>query len=235
MAYRYKVRKGTSPLATKDFYVAKIQNERIMAKKDAYDYLVGEVGGKRADHAAAWKAVMEQVRINGSRGNSTRIDGLGVFRNSVKGGFRSSVGPWVKGQNLILIECQELAEFRNALVGVVPVNNTQGDKPTIKSLLDTIIEEYDIVRVGDIISVAGTNLAVDMEKADEYVGLFKNDMLVAKATIISSELNTIECKFEGVSLDPGEYRIGVFTRCGDSDEEVSVKSTYRTVTVALAA
>ena len=235
MAYRFKVRKGYSALSEKDFYVGKIQNERIMSKREAYKYLVDEVGGKRADHAAAWKAIMEQILVNARIGNATRIDGLGVFRNSVKGGFQSAVGPWVRGVNMILVECRELTEFRNALEGAVPVNNTQGDKPTIKSLLDTIIEEYDIVRVGDIISVAGTNLAVDMEKADEYVGLFKNDVLVAKATIISSELNTIECKFEGVSLDPGEYRIGVFTRCGDSDEEVSVKSTYRTVTVALAA
>ena len=235
MAYRFKVRKGYSALSEKDFYVGRIQNERIMSKREAYKYLVDEVGGKRADHAAAWKAIMEQILINAGRGNATRIDGLGVFRNTVKGGFQTSVGPWVKGVNMILIECRELTEFRNALEGLVPVNNTQGDKPTIKSILNTELEVYDIVRVGDVISIGGTNLAPDTEKADEYVGIFRGEELLAKATIIKSELNTVECKFEGVTLEAGEYRVGVFTRCGDSDEGVEVKSTFRTVKVALAA
>ena len=235
MAYRFKVRKGVSPVAEKDFYVGRIQNERIMSKREAYKYLVDEVGGKRADHAAAWKAIMEQVRVNAERGNATRIDGLGVFRNTVKGGFLTSVGPWVRGANMILIECRELTEFRNALEGLVPINNTQGDKPTIRSILNIDLDDYDIVRVGDVISIGGTNLAPDVEKSDEYVGIFKDDVLVSKATIVKSELNTVECKFEGVTLEAGEYRIGVFTRCGDSDEDVSVKSTFRTVKVALAA
>ena len=235
MAYRFKVRKGVSPVAEKDFYVGRIQNERIMSKREAYKYLVDEVGGKRADHAAAWKAIMEQILINAGRGNATRIDGLGVFRNTVKGGFQTSVGPWVKGVNMILIECRELTEFRNALEGLVPVNNTQGDKPTIKSILNVDLEDYDIIRIGDVISIGGTNLAPDMEKSDEYVGIFKDDALLAKATISKSELNTVECKFEGVALEAGEYRVGVFARCGDSDEGVEVKSTFRTVKVALAA
>ena len=235
MAYRFKVRKGYSALSEKDFYVGRIQNERIMSKREAYKYLVDEVGGKRADHAAAWKAVMEQILINAGRGNATRIDGLGVFRNTVKGGFQTSVGPWVKGVNMILIECRELTEFRNALEGLVPVNNTQGDKPTIKSILNVDLEDYDIIRIGDVISIGGTNLAPDTEKADEYVGIFRGEELLAKATISKSELNTVECKFEGVALEAGEYRVGVFTRCGDSDEGVEVKSTFRTVRVALAA
>lgn len=235
IVYRFRLRKGNSQLAEKDFYVGRITNDRIMSKRETYQYLVEEVGGSRADHAAGWKAIMEQIGINANRGNATRIDGLGVFRNTVKGGFMTSVGPWVKGTNLILIECRELTEFRNALDGVIPVNNTQGDKPAIKSVLNTELEDYDIVRVGDLVSIAGTNLAPDMEVEDEYVGLYKDDALVAKATITKSELNTVECKFEGVTLEPGDYRIGVFTRCGDSGEDVSVKSTFRAVKVALAA
>ena len=234
-AYRFKVRKGNSQLAEKDFYVGRITNERIMSKRETYQHLVEKVGGTRADHAAGWKAIMEQIRDNANRGNATRIDGLGVFRNTVKGGFMTSVGPWVKGANLILIECRELTEFRNALEGVVPVNNTQGDKPTVKSILNTELDDWDIVRVGDVLSIAGTNLAPDMEVEDEYVGLYKGDELVVKATITKSELNTVECKFEGVTLEPGDYRVGVFTRCGDSGEGVSVKSTFRAVKVAIAA
>ena len=233
--HKFKLRKGSNTLSEKDFCVASIQNNRILSKRETYAYLTEEVGGKRADHAAAWKAIMSEIVANGAIGNATRIDGLGVFRNTVKGGFPTSVGPWTKGRNLILIECSELAEFRNALEGIVPVNNTQGDKPTIKSILNTDLEEYDVVRVGDILSMAGTNLAPDTERDDEFVAIFKGDELVKKATIVKSELNTVEFKIEGVTLEPGDYRIGIYTRCGDSSEDVSVKSTFRTVKVAVAA
>jgi len=235
MAYKFKLRKGSSSLSEKDYYVGRIQNDRIYSKKETYKYLVDEVGGKRADHAAAWRALMEQVVVNAGRGNATRIEGLGTFHNAVKGPFKSSVGPWTRGTNLIVVECRELTEFRNALEGVVPVNNTQGDKPTIKSVLNTALEEYDIVRVGDVLSIGGQNLAPDTEAEDEYVGIFLGDTLLKKATIIKSELNTVECKFESVTLVPGsDYRIGVFTRCGDSDGSVGVKSCFRNVTVAIA-
>ena len=233
--HKFKLRKGSNTLSEKDFCVASIQNNRILSKRETYAYLTEEVGGKRADHAAAWKAIMSEIVANGAIGNATRIDGLGVFRNTVKGGFPTSVGPWTKGRNLILIECSELAEFRNALEGIVPVNNTQGDKPTIKSILNTDLEEYDVLRIGDLMSMGGTNLAPDAEKPDEFIAVYRDDTLVRKAVVTRSELNTVEFRIEGVTLEPGEYRIGIFTRCGDSSEDISVKSAFRTIRVVTAA
>ena len=37
-----------------------------------------------------------------------------------------------------------------------------------------------------------------------------------------------------VTLEPGEYKLAVYTRCGDSDESVGVKSASRQVTVKAA-
>lgn len=235
MSYKMKLRKGSSALSEKDFYVGRILNDRILSKRETYAYLCNEVGGKRADHASAWKALGEYIKDNANKGNALRVENLGVFRNSVKGGFQTSVGPWVKGTNMIKIECFELTSFRNALDGIVPINETQGDKPTIKSLLNTEIEEYDVLRVGDIMSMGGVNLAPDMEREDEYVAIFKGETLIQKATITKSELNTVEFKIEGIALEAGDYKIGIFTRCGDSDEGVSVKSAFRNIKVALAA
>ena len=235
MRYRMKLRKGSSTLSGKVFYIANIQNDRILATKETYAYLCNEVGGKRADHASAWKAFFEYVKDNAANGNSTRAESLGVFRNIVKGGFETSVGPWVRGRNRLEIECIELAEFKNALEGMEAVNATQGDKPIIKSVLDTALEEYDVLRVGDLLSMAGQNLAPDTENEDEYVALLRGDELVKKATVSKSEINVVEFKFEGVTLEPGEYRLAVYTRCGDSGEDVSVKSATRTVRVVTAA
>ena len=216
-------------------YTASIKNDRILSKKETYKHLVENVGGSKADHASAWQWLALAVKKIAAKGCALRVDGLGVFRNKVTGAFLTSKGPYNKGTNMLLTDCYELAEFRNALDGATVVNETGGDNPVIKSILNTAIEEYDVVRVGDILSMAGTDLAPDVSNEDEFVAIYKDGALVAKATIISSALNTVTFKFEGVTLAAGDYRIGIFTRCGDETEGIGVKSAYRSVTVATAA
>jgi hypothetical protein len=235
MAFKYKTAKGSSQLADTPFYTGKIVNERILSKRETYAHLVDEVGGKKGDHAAAWKGIAKAIALNAEQGNAARVEGLGTFRNVCKGGFDGSTGPWVKGRNYIQVACVELNEFKNALKDVTPVNDTTGDKPMIKSVLNVTLDDYDIVRAGDTLSIGGVNLAPDTEKADEFVALYRDGILVAKATIVTSELNTVTCKFEGVTLEPGECKLVVFTRCGEAGEDVSVKSDSRIVTVAAAA
>ena len=235
MAFKFKTAKGSSTLTETPFNVGRIQNERIMPKKETYAFLVEEVGGKKADHAAAWKGLARAIMLNSEMGNAARIDGLGIFRNSCRGSFDGSSGPWVKGRNLIIVACNELNEFKNALADVIPVNNTQGDRPTITGILNLALDEYDVIRAGDSISMAGTNLAPDTEKPDEFVALYKGDALVTKANITKSELNTVEFVFEGVTLDPGDYKAVIYTRCGEAGDDVAVKSTSRNVKVVAAA
>ena len=235
MAFKFKTAKGSTTMSEEPFCTGRIQNERIMPKRETYAFLVDEVGGKKADHAAAWKGLAKAIMLNSEMGNAARVDGLGTFRNTCKGAFEGSSGPWVKGRNLILIACNELNEFKNALRDVVPVNNTQGDRPSITSVLNLALDEYDQIRVGDEMSMAGTNLAPDTEKPDEFVALYKGDSLVVKATVTKSELNTVEFKFEGVTLEVGDYKVVIFTRCGDAGEDVAVKSASRIVKVVAAA
>ena len=235
MAFKFKTAKGSSMLTETPFNVGRIQNERIMPKKETYAFLVEEVGGKKADHAAAWKGLARAIMLNSEMGNAARIDGLGIFRNSCRGSFDGSSGPWVKGRNLIIVACNELNEFKNALADVIPVNNTQGDRPTITGILNLALDEYDVIRAGDSISMAGTNLAPDTEKPDEFVALYKGDALITKANITKSELNTVEFVFEGVTLDPGDYKAVIYTRCGEAGDDVAVKSTSRNVKVVAAA
>ena len=95
----------------------------------------------------------------------SRIEGFGTFRNSCRGGFDTSKGPWVKGRNWIEIVCSELTEFKNALIDAVGVNETEGEKPTVKTFYNVALDDYDVIRLGDEISVGGVNLAPDPEKA----------------------------------------------------------------------
>ena len=237
--YKMKVRRSGSGISDKTTYAGYIQNDRILSKRETYDHLVEVNGATKSDHAAVWKWVMEMAKKCASKGNALRISGLGVFRNKVKGSFETSVGPWTKGKNMILTECYELSDFRNAIDGASVENVTTGDKVVIKSILNTELEEYGVCRIGDVMSMAGQNLAPDVEKSDELVGLYSSDgkTLLCKATITKSSLNVVEFKFEGVSLAAGTYKIGIFTRCGESDgeEAVALKSDFMNVTLALAA
>lgn len=232
--YKFKTRKGSTALTDEPFYTGAIKNERILTKKETYKELVKELGGSQADYSAVFIAFAEAIRKTCGRGNCARIEGFGTFRNSCRGGFDTSKGPWVKGRNWIEIVCSELTEFKNALIDAVGVNETEGEKPTVKTVYNVALDDYDVIRLGDEISVGGVNLAPDPEKADEFVALYRDGALVRKAEITRSELNTVICQFAGDALEEGVYKLVVYTRCGDSDESVGVKSASRQVTVKAA-
>ena len=229
--YKFRTRRGSTTLTDEPFYTGAVKNERILAKKETYKELVKELGGSLADYSAAFIAVAEAVRRTCGRGNCARIEGFGTFRNSCRGGFDTSRGPWVKGRNWIEIVCSELTEFKNALIDATGLNETEGEKPAVKTVYNVALDDYDVVRLGDEISIGGVNLAPDPEKADEFVALYRDNALVRKASVTRSELNTVICTFAGEALDAGEYKLTVHTRCGDSGEGVGVKSASRQVTV----
>lgn len=229
--YKYRTRRGSSALSSETFYTGAVRNERILQKKETYKELVKTLGGKRADYSAVFIGFAEVVRRVCGRGNCVQIKGFGTFRNVCRGGFETSKGPWVKGRNFIEIACTELAEFKNALIDAVGANVTEGDKPAIKTVYNATLDGYDVVRLGDEISVGGVNLAPDTEKSDEYAALYRGVTLVRKAEISRSELNTVILSFSGEAIEPGEYKLAVYTRCGDAGEGVGVKCATRIVTV----
>ena len=67
------------------------------------------------------------------------------------------------------------------------------------------------------------------------MALYKGDSLVVKATVTKSELNTVEFKFEGVTLETGDYKVVIFTRCGEAGDDVAVKSASMIIKVVAAA
>ena len=231
MNAKYMTVKGSNVVSPTPYYIGIVQHERTMSKKEAYAYCAEKTGFTPTQVRAAFMALAEYIRENQGRGNITFLDEVTSIRNYVMGAFEGLTGPWVKGKNLLVVKSVEMDPFKSIVSDATLINNMEGVKPIINTVFDDETREYGEIRIGNVFSIAGADLAPDDTKADEFVALL-NDMgtVVCKATINYSDLQNVKGVFEGTEVEPGEYTIAVFTRSGMGDE-YGVKSATRKVTV----
>ena len=222
--------KGSERLGTEPFYMGVLQHERTMSRREAYEYIAGKTGYTPTAVRAVFMAVAEYIRENQARGNITYFDGVASIRNYVRGAFESLSGPWNKGVNLLVVNAVEMDPFKSLLAGIVPVNNTEGAKPAINTVFDETTLEYDLITGTDLFSIAGSDLAPDAEKDDEYVALVSKDGTETRAAIEFSDLQNVKARLEA-ALPEGEYTLKVYTRSG-LGEEYGVHVATRKVAVA---
>ena len=228
---KYRTVKGNSSLAADPFYVAIPQHSRTMMKSETYNYCAEKTGYKPTQIRAAFLGLKQYLINNANKGNVTYMDGIASIRNYVRGSFESLSGPWVKGKNYLLVQAVEMDPFKTLLAGMIPVNDTEGANPRINTVLDEVAHEYDVIVGTNAFSIAGSDLAPDATKVDEYVAAVDDmGMEVAKAEITFSDLQNVKCEFVA-PLDPGEYKLVVHTRSG-MGEEFGVKVASRKITIA---
>ena len=223
--------KGSNVVSPTPYYIGIVQHERTMSKKEAYAYCAEKTGFTPTQVRAAFMALAEYIRENQGRGNITFLDEVTSIRNYVMGAFEGLTGPWVKGKNLLVVKSVEMDPFKSIVSDATLINNMEGAKPIINTVFDDETREYGEIRIGNVFSIAGADLAPDETKADEFVALL-NDMgtVIAKAVLSYSDLQNVKGTFEGVEVEPGEYTLAVFTRSGMGDA-FGVKSATRKVTV----
>ena len=223
--------KGSNVVSPTPYYIGIVQHERTMSKKEAYAYCAEKTGFTPTQVRAAFMALAEYIRENQGRGNITFLDEVTSIRNYVMGAFEGLTGPWVKGKNLLIVKSVEMDPFKSIVSDATLINNMEGAKPIINTVFDDETREYGEIRIGNVFSIAGADLAPDETKADEYVALL-NDMgtVIAKAMLSYSDLQNVKGTFEGVEVEPGEYTLAVYTRSGMGDA-FGVKSATRKVTV----
>ena len=231
MNAKYTTVKGSNTSTLVPYYIGIVQHERTMSKKEAYAYCAEKTGFTPTQVRAAFMALAEYVRENQGRGNITFLDEVTSIRNYVTGAFEGLTGPWVKGKNILIVKSVEMDPFKSIVSDATLINNMEGAKPVINTVFDEETREYGEIRIGNVFSIAGADLAPDGTKADEFVALL-NDMgtVICKATINYSDLQNVKGVFEDTEVEPGEYAIAVFTRSG-MGEEYGVKSATRKVTV----
>ena len=230
MQVKFTCIKGSDRLADHPSYIALAQHERTLTAREAYELVAEHTGYKPTAVRAVFKALADFVRDNQALGNITYIDGVASIRNYVRGAFEGLSGPWVKGVNRLVVNSVEMDPFKSLLAGTVPVNNTEGAKPVINTVLDEVTFEYDVIAGTNPFSIAGADLAPDAEKPDEYVALMAKDGTETRAAIEFSDLQNVRARL-AAALPAGEYTLKVCTRSG-LGEEYGVHVATRKVAVA---
>ena len=229
MTVKFITVKGPGSLAAEPFYMGLVQHDRTMSKRETYEYCAERTGYKPTAVRAVFMATAEYIRENQRKGNITFIDGVASIRNYVKGAFDGLAGPWVKGRNVLMVNAVEMEPFKTLLAAIVPVNNTEGAKPAINTVLDDVTLVYDVITGTDTFSIAGADLAPDATKEDEYVALVDAHGIETKAEITFSDLQNVKAHLASALL-AGEYTLKVYTRSGLGDQ-YGVHVATRKVTV----
>ena len=217
MIVKFITMKGASNIAAAPFYVGFVQHDRTMSRRETYEYCAERTGFKAAAIRAVFMALAEFIRENQRKGNITYLDGIASIRNYVKGSFAGLAGPWVKGVNYLSVQAVEMDPFKTLLAAILPVNNTEGAKPAINTVLDETTLVYDVITGTDGFSIAGADLAPDPTKDDEYVALVDAHGLETRAVIDFSDLQNVKAHLESALL-AGEYTLKVYTRSGLGDQ-----------------
>ena len=217
MIVKFITMKGASNIASEPFYRGFVQHDRTMSCRETYEYCAERTGFKAAAVRAVFMALAEFIRENQRKGNITYLDGVASIRNYVKGAFQGLAGPWVKGVNYLSVQAVEMEPFKTLLAAIVPVNNAEGAKPAINTVLDETTMVYDVITGTDVFSIAGSDLAPDTTKDDEYVALVDAHGVETRAVIDFSDLQNVKAHLES-GLLAGEYTLKVYTRSGLGDE-----------------
>ena len=136
MLVKFVSMKGSDRVARNPFYVALVQHERTLSKREFYDLAAEYTGYKPTAVKAVFMAAAAFIRDNQAKGNITHLDGIASIRNYVRGSFDGLAGPWVKGRNYLAVKAVAMDPFKTLLAAIVPVNNTEGAKPVINTVLD---------------------------------------------------------------------------------------------------
>ena len=229
MIVKFITMKGASNIASEPFYRGFVQHDRTMSRRETYEYCAERTGFKAAAIRAVFLALAEFIRENQRKGNITYLDGVASIRNYVKGAFQGLAGPWVKGVNYLSVQAVEMEPFKTLLAAIVPVNNAEGAKPAINTVLDETTMVYDVITGTDVFSIAGSDLAPDATKDDEYVVLVDAHGVETRAVIDFSDLQNVKAHLES-GLLAGEYTLKVYTRSGLGDE-FGVRTATRRVEI----
>ena len=229
MTIRFVTALGNASLSEETFYRGLVQHVRNMSLKESLAYFAEETGYKEAQVKAAILAFVDEIKRNAHLGQISYMDGVAYVTITCKGAFKGPTGPWVKGANWLELVAVEVKPWKTALEEFKPENQTEGLKPVIDSVLDTVTGVYDEITGTDAFSVGGNNLAPDPEQEDEGVALVAEDGTRNEAEVTYSDIGMVRAKLPA-AIPAGKYTLQVATRCGlGSAYEVRVATRKITV------
>lgn len=205
------------------------------ARYRAYPVTKGSVDFKTLSEHAAERVGMDPavMKFNGElllsqittelvSGHRVEIEDLISGGIAVEGVFEAANSPWDRTKHRLVPYFTAKGAMKSAFDGVTCVNVTEGNRCTIKRVLDTTLKtEGVIANVKDVVVyVSGVNTLINTSAEDEGVWLEDAEgTIVAQATVSASTSTTIDCVFATLPLVlAGSYKIVVASRGGLGSE-----------------
>ena len=204
-----------------------VQHVRTLSEADSLAVVADYLGYKATVVKAALLALAKAATQCHIRGFAAMVDGVSRFGITCRGAFDSASGPWVKGKNALEVGSTELDPWKYALDGADLSNVTAAVNPIVDTVLDTVTNSYTELTGSNAYSIAGNNLAIDTEAADEGVFLKVGDEEI-KSTTSYSDLGITRGAFLNPPAESGTYKLILRTRCGFG-EGAELKEVVRNI------
>ena len=214
-------------------YKAHVKHNGTVSSEDFVKLLAERSGENKERVRYIWELAQAEIIRQLSEGNRLELESIAAGI-AVSGSFDSANAAWDREKNKLSPFINAKGEFKAALANLETVNVTQGAKPVILSVLDTIHQTDGLIVGGDEVDllISGKDLAVNEEAEDEGVWLEDSKgVIVATATVTMSDKSIINCHLPNVPGD-GEYKLVVATR-GGLGEEFGVAIAKKSVKVEI--
>ena len=110
-------------------------------------------------------------------------------------------------------------------------NTTRAPEASLLELVQAGLVEQNRITAADTLIVAtGRGLKLDTNNADEYVALYKGDILVERCSIVYCDAATVQFKLATLP-ESGEYQVRIATRNGEDPAEYAPALLTRNVII----
>ena len=201
--------------------------------EDDFIALAAERMGTTHEIAEAWfKGIMRTFIAGMMDGNSVNT-GYMLGKLQVRGSTDSANGQPEKGSVEGVITFS--GDVREAFAGLEVVNDSKMVDASLLSLQQAGEDELNkLTDAAANVYCTGNMIYIDPDREDEGVFLYKGNGLVRKCELVSSTTTSVVFRLGGELPEDGQYKIVIQTRNGESDDEYTVATLVRNVTVEAA-
>jgi len=214
-------------------FQAHVQCNGVVSEDQLYAQLAADMNRRPPDIQYMMMSATNTAQVFLRNGYQVMFGNI-KLRPVIKGGFPNKDSSFAADRNMLEVIATTSGDLRNCLDGITPVNEVSKPTPIINSVGDSVTGLEYVLKVGNLVYVAGKWLAPDSANADEGCFLVSpsTGTVAATGTIKLSDQQLVNVEF-ATWPEPGEYEFVLKTRSGYSTE-YSVNSASKTVTVVAA-
>ena len=203
--------------------------------EDEFMALAAERMGTSQEIAEAWFRGIMRTFIAGMMDGNSVNTGYMLGKLQVRGSTDSANGQPEKGSVEGVITFS--GDVREAFAALEVVNDSKMVEASLLSLQQAGEDALNKLSAANAeVYCTGNRLYIDPNREDEGVWLYDSrDRGVAKLALVSSTTTSVVFRTPAELPEDGQYKVMIQTRNGESDDEYTVATLVRNVTVEAAA